>query len=301
MATLRTVFCKDLFQDKVAIVTGGGTGIGKAIAKELAFLGCNVLIASRKLDRLQAAATEINALIRSNGQEAEKVFPFQCNIREENEVENLMKHTVSKHGKIDYLVNNGGGQFMSPFANMQSKGWKTVIELNVNGTYHCLKHAYSAWMAEHGGSIVNIIANMWNGFPGMSHTGAARAAVENLTKTLALEWASNGIRINAVAPGVIYSETAAANYPMPVFATAQSHIPAKRVGLPEEVSGAVCFLLSPAAGFITGATVRIDGGQSIYEHNWTIPEHSKLPLLMHTDTKVVLNDEDKEAAPKSKL
>lgn len=236
MATLRTVFCKDLFQDKVAIVTGGGTGIGKAIAKELAFLGCNVLIASRKLDRLQAAATEINALIRSNGQEAEKVFPFQCNIREENEVENLMKHTVSKHGKIDYLVNNGGGQFMSPFANMQSKGWKTVIELNVNGTYHCLKHAYSAWMAEHGGSIVNIIANMWNGFPGMSHTGAARAAVENLTKTLALEWASNGIRINAVAPGVIYSETAAANYPMPVFATAQSHIPAKRVGLPEEVS-----------------------------------------------------------------
>lgn len=301
MAALRTVFCRDLFQDKVAIVTGGGTGIGKAIAKELALLGCDVVIASRKIDRLQAAATEINTLIRDNGQHSEKVFPFQCNIREENEVENLMSHAVGKHGKIDYLVNNGGGQFMSPFADMRTKGWKTVIELNLNGTYHCLKHAYSAWMAQHGGSVVNIIANMFNGFPGMAHTGAARAAVESLTKTLALEWAPNGIRINAVAPGVIYSETAAANYPLPIFATAQSHIPAKRIGLPEEVSGAVCFLLSPAAGFITGATIRIDGGQSLYEHNWTIPEHSKLPLLMHTDTVVTLNDEDSKLVPKSML
>lgn len=172
-----------------------------------------------------------------------------------------------------YLV-TGGGQFPSPAEAISTKGWQAVIETNLTGTFLCCREAFAAYMGKHGGSIVSIVADMWNGFPGMSHTGAARAGVENLTKTLAVEWAPHGIRVNAVAPGVIYSDTAAANYADPQLLQSYiPHVPAKRLGTPEEVSASVLFLLSPAAAYITGETVRVDGASSIYRANWPIAPH----------------------------
>lgn len=276
-----SIFRSGLFDGKVAIVTGGGTGIGKAIAKELAVLGCKVIIASRKYEVLQSFSSEINQQLKND-----LVYPIPCNIRKEDEVKSLMDKTVSQFGRIDCLVNNGGGQFISPFANMKTKGWNAVVDTNLNGTYYCLKEAYHAWMEKNGGSIVNIVVNNFNGMPYMAHSGAARAGVQNLTKTLALEWAPNGIRINSVAPGVIYSETAAANYKdhPDLFDSVTKSLPTKRTGSVEEISGLVCFLLSPAASFITGDIIKVDGGQSLYSHSaYTIPEHNRSKVFKWQD------------------
>ncbi|KAM5153034.1 peroxisomal trans-2-enoyl-CoA reductase [Mantella aurantiaca] len=273
----RSVFLPGLFRDKVAIVTGGGTGIGKAIAAELLGLGCNIVIASRKLNRLQEAASDLISKISPDNPSA--VTALQCNIRREEEVESLVKATLNRYGRIDFLVNNGGGQFPSPSEAITPKGWNAVIETNLTGTFYCCKAVYNAWMREHGGAIVNIVADMWKGFPGMSHTGAARAAVDNLTKSLSIEWAHSGVRINAVAPGTIFSKTATENYDsgISMFKSYIPKIPAKRLGLPEEISPMVCFLLSPAASFVTGETVKVDAGQSIYHSPWAVPDHDRWP------------------------
>ncbi|KAG8559948.1 hypothetical protein GDO81_017501 [Engystomops pustulosus] len=194
----RSVFSAGLFRDKVAIVTGGGTGIGKAIASELLGLGCNVVIASRKLDRLKETAE--NLVTQISPANPNRVTALKCNIRKEEEVESMVKTTLNIYNRIDFLINNGGGQFPSPSEEISAKGWNAVVETNLTGTFYCCKAVYNAWMKEHGGAIVNIIADMWKGFPGMAHTGAARAAVDNLTKSLAIEWAHTGVRINSVCP-----------------------------------------------------------------------------------------------------
>uniref|UniRef100_A0A8C5QM85 Peroxisomal trans-2-enoyl-CoA reductase n=1 Tax=Leptobrachium leishanense TaxID=445787 RepID=A0A8C5QM85_9ANUR len=273
-----SVFSPGLFQGKAAIVTGGGTGIGKAIAAELLGLGCRVVIASRKLERLQEAARELES--KTSPSDPAAVTALQCNIRKEEEVQTLVKSTLDLYGKIDFLVNNGGGQFRSPGDAIGSKGWNAVIETNLTGTFYCCKAVYNAWMKEHGGAIVNIVTNMWKGFPGMAHSGAARAAVDNLTKSLAIEWAHNGVRINSIAPGTIFSQTAVENYKdmgPSLFQNYIPNIPAKRLGLPEEVSPMVCFLLSPAASYISGETVKVDAGQSLYRSPWDVPGHGRWP------------------------
>ncbi|KAG7227348.1 hypothetical protein INR49_000353, partial [Caranx melampygus] len=259
-----------MFNHKVAVVTGGGTGIGKAISAELLELGCSVVIASRKPERLEVAAQEMRQKIPSSSPAS--VTPLTCNIRNEDEVKNLVSTVLKQYGRIDFLVNNGGGQFSSPAEHMSSKGWKAVIDTNLTGTFHCCKEVYTAWMKQHGGVIVNIIADMWKGFPGMAHTGAARAAVDNLTKSLAIEWAHSGVRVNAVAPGTIFSKTAMENYKElgpNLFKMSVPFSPAKRLG----ISSAVCFLLSPATSYISGATLRVDAGQSLYHSMWEIPMH----------------------------
>ncbi|XP_062907508.1 peroxisomal trans-2-enoyl-CoA reductase isoform X5 [Mobula hypostoma] len=228
-----------------------------------------------------------------------------------------MQKVLEFHGQIDYLVNNGGGQFISPAEHISTKGWNAVIDTNLTGTFLCCREgraqatkvgildqeqlpppsfphpptmltpsltfplsAYCSWMKENGGAIVNIVADMWKGFPGVSHTGAARAAVDNLTKSLAIEWADSGVRVNSVAPGMIFSESAVANYKEhgpQIFRSYVPRIPAKRLGVPEEVAPVVCFLLSPAASFITGETVKVDAGQSLYQSPWEIPNHDRWP------------------------
>ncbi|KAK3597246.1 hypothetical protein CHS0354_005005 [Potamilus streckersoni] len=272
-----SVFRPALFKGKVAIVTGGGTGIGKAITQELLHLGCKVMIASRNEERLKAAAKLMQDQLKCNT--SAELAHMQCNIRKEEQVKDLISSTLSRFGKLDFLVNNGGGQFPSPASGISLKGWHAVIETNLTGTFLCCREAFNQYMADHGGVIVNIIADMWKGFPGMSHTGAARAGVDNLTKSLSIEWAHHGVRINSVAPGSsIYSETAAANYGDPnIFEATIPLVPAKRLGTVEEVSAAVCFLLSPAAAFISGETLRVDAGASLYSSRWTIPDHSKTP------------------------
>jgi len=221
------VFRPGLFRDKVAIVTGGGTGIGKAISEELLSLGAKVVIASRNEEKVAAAAAEMRRL--------GTVESLRCNIRKEEDVRALHQFTLDKFGKLDFLVNNGGGQFPCGAADMTLKGWNAVVETNLTGTYLMCREAHRQYMAENGGAIVNIIADMFRGFPMMSHTGAARAGVENLSRSLSVEWACAGLRVNCVAPGVVTSPTARDNYQWGVLESARPHIPAKRLGTTQEV------------------------------------------------------------------
>lgn len=268
-----SVFRPDLFAGTVALVTGGGSGIGKAIARELVQLGANVVIAARKRPRLDATAEELNAL--GGG----RVHATTCNIRDEDEVRALMAETLETFGRIDFLVNNAGGQFPGPAAAIRTKGWNAVIETNLTGTFLCSREAFAAWMRDNGGSVVNIIADMWRGFPGMAHTGAARAGVDNLTKTLSVEWAPNMVRVNAVAPGIIMSSGFDTYDPFfqKAFIEMGANTPAQRLGTEEEVASCVLWLLSPGAAYTTGTTVRVDGGSSLYRQAWEIPVHASFP------------------------
>ncbi len=265
-----------IFHGQSAVVTGGGTGIGFAIAKELVGLGCRVTIAGRDESKLRAAK---DALVDISTAASSSIAFHTCNIREEEQVHELMHCAVAAHGGLDLLVCNAGGQFPSPAAAMKRKGWDAVIETNLTGTFLCCREAHAAGLkASSHGAIVNIIADMFNGFPGMAHTGAARSAVDNLSKSLALEWAADGVRVNAVAPGVIYSDTAAANYPPGFLSSMASDLPTRRLGTPEEVASTVCFLLSPAARYVSGATLRVDGGSSLYRRpGFSIPPHEAMP------------------------
>ena len=268
-----SVFRPGLFVGKAALVTGGGSGIGKAIARELVQLGADVVIAARNVERLEAAAIDLRA--EGGG----RVHVVACNVREEDEVRNLVAESLAAFGRLDYLVNNAGGQFPGPAAAIRTKGWNAVIETNLTGPFLCSREVFNGWMRENGGAFVNIIADMWRGFPGMAHTGAARAGVDNLTKTLSVEWAPNGVRVNAVAPGIIMSSgfDTYDGFFQKAFLEMGANTPARRLGTEEEVASCVCWLLSPGASYTTGTTVRVDGGSSIYKVAWEVPEHQAFP------------------------
>ncbi|MFO0749937.1 MAG: SDR family oxidoreductase [Myxococcota bacterium] len=260
-----SIFRPGLFDGKVALVTGGGSGIGRCIAHELAHLGATVVVSGRKPEPLDAVVAEIARAAEASGGSAGRAEARVLNIREEESVDQVVGDIARAHGRIDLLVNNAGGQFASPAALIRPKGWRAVVDTNLNGTWFVTQAAFKHSMAKRGGAIVSIVAEMWNGFPGMAHTGAARAAVVNLTQTLAVEWAGANVRINAVAPGYVLS-SGFKNYPPEVASMAKVALtknPAGRPGTESEVSAAVLFLLSPAAAYINGATLRVDGASSL--------------------------------------
>jgi citronellol/citronellal dehydrogenase len=186
---------------------------------------------------------------------------------------------VARHGRLDFLVNNAGGQFPSPLETISKKGFEAVVATNLTGGFLLMREAFNASMRKHGGAIVNMLAAMHNGMPGMAHSGAARAGMANLTKTAAFEWAYAGVRVNAVAPGWIAS-SGMDQYPpamRPIIQGLTRHVPMRRLGLEAEVSGAICFLLSPAAAFITGAILNIDGASSLGDASFPLPAKARAP------------------------
>lgn len=256
---MNTVFKPGLFEGKTAIITGGGTGIGLRIARELAYLGATVILASRKMENLAKGVEIITA-------EGGKAHAVECNIRQEESIKACVAKTLELTGRIDYLVNNGGGQFPSPAEMISPKGWHAVIETNLTGTFFMSQEVFNRQFVNTGGAIVNIIANMRNGFPIMAHTGAARAGVENITKSLATEWGKYGVRVNAVAPGVIKSsglDRYDPSYKDFILSFAKNN-QTTRLGTEAEVSSAVVFLLCPGAAYISGVTLAVDAAESLY-------------------------------------
>ena len=256
---INTVFKDGLLQNQVALVTGGGTGIGLRIARELGKLGALVIIASRKMEKLNAGLE----ILKSDGIEA---TALECNIRDEESVKNCVSEIVKQFGKIDILINNGGGQFPSPAEFINRKGWHAVIETNLTGTFFLTQEVLNQSMRNNGGAVVNITMDNRQGFPMLAHSAAARAGVQNLTLSLANEWGKYGVRINSIAPGTIDS-SGLDNY-APQF---QEYVrgygknnQTYRLGTEAEIASAVVFLASPGASFITGVNLSVDGGESIY-------------------------------------
>jgi len=256
-------FARDLLTGEVAIVTGGGTGIGKATALALVECGATVVLASRREEHLATGAAEIAA--------ATGVRPLTavCDIRKPEQVAELVALAVARHGRLDVLVNNAGGQFAQRAERYSVKGWNAVIDTNLNGTWYLTQAVGKHMIASTGGRIVNVIANHHRGIPGSAHTSAARAAVANLTKTLAVEWARYGIRVNAIAPGPIAASGFTENYD-PTVVDRAADLPLGRLGTVDEVAAAVVFLASPASSWTTGATLDVTGGQHLAGNTWTV-------------------------------
>lgn len=259
-ARTSAIFRPGLLAGKVAIVTGAGSGLGRETALELARNGARVAICGRREEPLaETAELDPTGLISTH----------VCDIREEDQVDAFVEAVLAGHGQIDVLVNNAGGQFMVPAEDITPKGFRTVIRLNVEGTW-LMTHAVAtkAMIPEsRGGMIVNITLTPHNGLPGIAHSSAARAAVENLTKVLGIEWSRFDIKLVAIAAGQFATETLLTKYPQVVVDNLEYSIPAGRLGRPEEIAWMVAYLASEAGDFHTGSVISIDGGRD----NWLGP------------------------------
>jgi citronellol/citronellal dehydrogenase len=269
------LFQPGLLDGQVAIVSGGGSGLGRASALELAALGARVVVCGRRSEPLEATAAAADA---------GRVEARTCDIREEEQVEALVDGVLDRHGRIDLLVNNAGGQYMSPAEDITPKGFRTVMRLNVEGTW-LMTHAVAtkAMMGRErpgaprgqapgdpprGGKIVNVTLSPHHGLPGMAHSSAARAAVENLTRVLSIEWARFGIRLTALAAGHFGTETLRTKYPRQVVEGVAGTVPLGRLGTEEEFAWLVAYLATPAGDYFSGAVLTLDGARDNWFGSW---------------------------------
>jgi citronellol/citronellal dehydrogenase len=255
------IFQPGLLDGQVAVVSGGGSGLGRAAALELATLGARVVVCGRRLEPLEETAA-----MADGG----RVEAHACDIREEDQVDALVSYVLERHGQIDLLVNNAGGQFLTPAEDITPKGFRTVIRLNVEGTW-LMTHAVATRAMipdSRGGKIVNVTLSPHHGLPGMAHSSAARAAVENLTRVLSIEWARFGIRLTAVAPGPMATETLRTKYPKPVVEGVAGTVPLGRLGSEEEFAWLVAYLASPAGDYFSGAVLTLDGARDNWFGAW---------------------------------
>jgi citronellol/citronellal dehydrogenase len=275
----------DLLAGQVAIVSGGGSGLGRATALELAALGARVVVCGRRLEPLEETVASA---------EGGRCESRACDIREEEQVAALVDDVMERHGRIDLLVNNAGGQYLTPAEDITPKGFRTVIRLNVEGTW-LMTHAVAtrAMMggrngSPRGGKIVNVTLSPHHGLPGMAHSSAARAAVENLTRVLSIEWARFGIRLTALAAGAFATDTLRTKYPKPVVEGVAGTVPLGRLGTEEEFAWLVAFLASPAGDYFSGAVLTIDGGRDNWFGRWPpsgITDESGKPLAEQRRSK----------------
>ena len=269
-AGYRSVFRPGLFAGQTVWVTGGGSGIGRCVAHELAALGAQVVVSGRQAGKLERVAAEIAA---DGGRCATIAF----DIRDEEAVKANVAEVVAQHGPVHGLVNNAGGQFPAPLMAISKRGFDAVVANNLTGGFLMMREVFLQSMQAHGGAIVNMTADFRNGMAGMGHSGAARAGMSNLTMTAAFEWAFAGVRVNAVAPGWIASSgmDTYGGMTRSIIPKLKKHVPLRRLGVEAEVSAAICFLLSPGAAFITGVTLAIDGGAPLGSPLFPDLDHDK--------------------------
>lgn len=269
---MATIFRKGLFEGHTAIVTGGGSGIGLATARSFAELGAKVAICGRKAEKIAAAETYLREHVAGA-----EVFGGTCDIREPEQVAAFVDSVEQKLGRASILVNNAGGQFPTTAETVSARGWEAVIRNNLNGTFFMTQAVATRQMIPgRRGRIVNVIANVARGFPGMVHTGAARAGVENVTRTLSIEWAQHNIQVNAVAPGIIRT-SGTDQYPPELIEMSRKNTPMKRVATAGEVAELIVYMASDAAYFVTGECWYIDGGAHLWGDNWVIPDAEPTP------------------------
>lgn len=270
MAAYDSVFRPGLFAGRTVIVTGGGSGLGRCTAHELKSLGARLALIGRTMAKLERVREELGD---------PETFVFAADLRREEEVKAAIDGVLAWGGRIDGLVNNAGGQFPAPLKDISLNGWNAVVSNNMTATFLVSKAVYLGWMEEHGGAIVNVGADFELGNPGMAHNGAARAGQTNFTYSASVEWAHAGVRVNSVLPGFIAS-SGLDRYPErshDVLRGVKNRVPLKRHGTESEIAAAIVYLLSDAAAYITGTTLRVDGGlhnagkSSFYE----VPDHDR--------------------------
>jgi citronellol/citronellal dehydrogenase len=266
----QSIYRQGCFNEHVVIVTGGGSGIGRCTAHELASLGATVVICGRNPDKLNTVVAEIS----EDGGQAHGLI---CDIRDEAVVGATIDQVLKQHGRIDSLVNNAGGQYRMAAKDISTKGFEAVVRNNLTGGFVFMREVYLRWMQAHGGAIVNMIADIWHGWPDMAHSGAARGGMWTLSESLACEWAESGVRVNCVAPGGIASsgfDTYSPEAKAKILDYAQ-RVPMQRFGTEAEVSSAIVYLLSPGASYITGTCIRIDGGSPNARQTWALAAHQR--------------------------
>ncbi|MCG3173315.1 MAG: putative 2,4-dienoyl-CoA reductase [Myxococcota bacterium] len=253
------VFAPDFLQDQVAIITGGGTGIGLEIARAMARHGARLAIASRNPAHYEPAVRELNAI-------GPGAVGVKVNIRDAESVDAMTAEVLQRYGRIDILINNAGANFLSPAISITPNGWRAVVETVLNGTFFCSKSVAPHMMERGFGRIIMMAAtNGWNASPAMAHSGAAKAGIINLAETLAAEWGPAGIRVNALCPGPVRTEGSDERLWMDkeLVARLEQQIPLGRFALPADIVGPTLFLCSPASDFITGGIIALDGGDRL--------------------------------------